>query len=113
MTSQSIEQHITLEQLSAPSEGLSTLVSIHECRKNSLEIRKAGTGATFLIMLCNYSVLLPLHVSPLEGRDTSECKQISSHVPVSRYTHMLNEHLLASRSSLAASKADSAGCVID
>lgn len=32
-TLQSTEQHITLEQLSAPSEGLSTLMSIHECGK--------------------------------------------------------------------------------
>lgn len=33
MTLQSTEQHITLEQLSVPSEGLSTIMSIHKCRE--------------------------------------------------------------------------------
>lgn len=33
MTLQSTEQHITLEQLSVPSEGLSTIMAIHKCRK--------------------------------------------------------------------------------
>lgn len=33
MTLQSAEQHIALEQLSVPSEGLGTIMSIHKCRK--------------------------------------------------------------------------------
>lgn len=38
ITLQSAEQHITLEQLSAPSGGLSTLVSIHERKKIHLKL---------------------------------------------------------------------------
>lgn len=64
-------------------------------------------------MLNNYSVLLPSPASPLEGRDTSECEQICSHVPSAQVTSMPNGHLPVSRASLAASKADSAGSIID
>lgn len=68
MTLQSSKQHITLEQLSAPSKSLSTLMSIHEWRKNSAKTRESGTRATYFIMLGNYSVLPPLPLSPLHRK---------------------------------------------
>lgn len=70
MTSQSAEQHITLQRLSAASEGLSTLVSIHECEKIRWKLGRQVPGAAPLAMLRSYSVLLPQPVSHLLWGET-------------------------------------------
>lgn len=108
---QSAEQHITLEQLSAPIWGLKHTSVISPAQENSFKIRKAGSGSAFPIMLCNYSDLLPQPGS-LVGRNRMwmlanfrSCPQCPGKLP--------NWHLFVSRASLAVSKADAAGCIID
>lgn len=126
MTLPSSELHITLERLSAPSEGLSTLVSNHECRekkKNSSEIRKAGTGRRFAH---NASQLLRFTAADCLTSTRERYKPMpaffgfffSSRVPGVQVNRRAKRSgggvpLPVSLASLAASKADSAGCVID
>lgn len=106
MTLQSSKQHITREQLSAPSESLSTLVSIHEWRKSQQKTKKAGSTrkSAYLIMLSSFSILLPLPALPLCEKDISEHLQICTSVPGVQETCMPNGHLPISCASLAASK---------
>lgn len=108
---QSAEQHITLEQLSAPIWGLKHTSVISPAQENSFKIKKAGSGSASPIMLCNYSDLLPRPGS-LVGRNRMwmlanfrSCPQCPGKLP--------NWHLFVSRASLAVSKVDAAGCIID
>lgn len=81
--------------------------------ERSAKTREAGTGSDFLTILHSYSVLPLLPVSPLEGRDTSECKRMCGRVPSSQVASMPNGHLPISHASLAASKADGDSSIID
>lgn len=79
-----------------------------QVQENSFKIRKTGTGTAFPKMLCNYSDLLPRPGSLMGKKhmwNFRSCPRRPGKLP--------NWHLFVSRASLAASKSDAGGCIID
>lgn len=108
MTLQSSEQHITLEQLSAPSGGLSTLMSIHESGKIQ---RKLGRQVALLSLCCTITQFYCHCLLHLQREEIQVSLQ--SGPPGAQVPSMVEGHLPISRASLAASKAGAASNIID
>lgn len=104
---QSAEQHITLQQLSAPSGGLSTLVSIHKRKKIHLKLGRQVL-APFSQKCCAITQIYRrglAHSWVRNSRNFRSCPWRPGKLP--------NWHLFVTRSSLAASKSDAVIRIID